>query len=284
MSKGPINFKDSKYALHWLETALNMEKEKYATCPVKNDLMPGHVNAQAWGYVVAGYFLLEQSFKLLLHVRSVSPDKTHTLSADLFGNLPEDDKKVLREYYRDFRSAFENAKTFPFSELDDFLINLDGGTDGKGKHVGSFDWRYFPIEEAQGGTMPTVSIEFLHEIIYAAVCIIEYGVFGNFAPSRYTYSWRRYDERYRKYRDWLRVRMNSEGWNGLGDRLELAWGPDYRNRYDYFIFKGSRIIPFFAEIPLNHGLPVEDRRDEVEAFDVDKGFASIGIRRSPRRD
>ena len=280
MSNGPINFKDEKFALRWLETALNMEKEKYAKCPVKDDLMPGHVNAQAWGYVVAGYFLLEQSLKLLLHVRSESPGKIHTLSADLFGKLPKDDRNVLREYYRDFRSAFENATTFPFSELDEFLINLDGGTNDKGKHVGSFDWRYFPIEEAQGGTMPTVSIEFLHEIIYAALRIIEYGVFGKFEPSRHTYSWRRYHERYKKYWAWLTVRMNSEGWNDLGDRLELVWGPDYRKRHDYFIFKGSQREGFFAEIPADHGLRVKDMRNEVKAFDADKGLASIGIRRS----
>ena len=195
MSNGTINFKNETSAVHWLETALNMEKEKYATCPVKDDLVPEQVTAQAWGYVVAGYFLLEQSLKLLLHVRSNPPGMTHTLSADLFKKLPEDDKNVLREYYRDFRSTFENATTFPFSELDEFLINLDGGTNDRGKHVGSFDWRYFPIEEAQGGTMPIVSIEFLHEIIYAAIRIIGYGVSGNSEPSRYTYSRRRHFER-----------------------------------------------------------------------------------------
>ncbi len=57
MSNGPINFKDKTYAVHWLETALDMEKEKYATCLVKNDLVPDQVNAQAWGYVVVGYSL-----------------------------------------------------------------------------------------------------------------------------------------------------------------------------------------------------------------------------------
>ena len=262
MSNRKINFKDKKSAVHWLRTALKMEKEKYATCPVKDDFIPGQVNAQAWGYVVAGYFLLEQSLKLLLHVRSVSPDKTHTLSADLFGKLPEDDKNVLQEFYRDFQSTFEDATTFPFSKLDEFLINLDGGKNDKGKHVGSFDWRYFPIEAAQGGTMPTVSIEFLHEIIYAAVCTIR----GRSEPSRHTYSWRRYRERRKKYSAWLTVRMNSEGWNDLGDRLELVGGPDYRNRYDYFIFKGSGMIPCFAEIPADHGLPVKDMRNEVKGI------------------
>ena len=143
-----IDFKDPFLALHWLETALDMEKAKYAACPVKNDLVAGQVNAQAWGSVVTGYFLLEQAFKLLLHVEGTSPDKTHTLSTDLFDALPEDDQKALQESYADFRLTGGNARTFPFSDLNDFLRNLDGN-DGKGKPVGSFDWRYFLIEEFQ---------------------------------------------------------------------------------------------------------------------------------------
>ncbi len=74
--------------------------------------------------------------------------------------------------------------------------------------------------------------------------------------------------------------MNFEGWNDLGDRLELVWGPDYRKRYDYFIFEGSQSAGFFAGIPADHALPVKDMQNEVDAFDVDKGRASIGLRRS----
>ena len=53
----------------WLDMALDMEKDKLESCPVKRDLMPGAEVAQGWGFVVAGYFLVEQSFKALLHVR-----------------------------------------------------------------------------------------------------------------------------------------------------------------------------------------------------------------------
>ena len=114
MSANAINFKDTDFAtVHGLDTALEMEKEKYAKCPVKQDYVPEHEMAQAWGYVVAAYFLMEESLKLLLHTRGATPGKTHTLSG-LFGLLPCPDKDVLREYYRDFRCAFENAKTFPF--------------------------------------------------------------------------------------------------------------------------------------------------------------------------
>ena len=63
-----IDFKDPLWIITWLDTALKKEKEKYKKCPVMPDLIPGHVAAQGWGYVVAGYFLVEESFKALLHV------------------------------------------------------------------------------------------------------------------------------------------------------------------------------------------------------------------------
>ena len=57
-----INFKDLSWVVTWLDTALKKEKEKYKKCPVMPDLVPDHQVAQGWGYVVAGYFLVEESF------------------------------------------------------------------------------------------------------------------------------------------------------------------------------------------------------------------------------
>ena len=189
--------------------------------------------------------------------------------SELFCLLPKGDKDVLREYYRDFRCASDGVESFPFSEIDDFLVNLDGGKNSKGKHVGSCDWRYFLIEEMQAGRMPVVSIEFLHEIVYGAIRIAQYGVRKKFKPSRYTYSWRRHFERSRRYQDWLTVRMNLTGWDRQGDRLEILWGPDYRNRSDYLVSKGKGRACYFGVISESHGLPVQDRRAEVEALEVD---------------
>lgn len=155
-----------------------------------HDAVPGHMNAQGWGYVVAGYFLVEQAVKLLLHLRAKQPSKTHILS-DLFGLLSSGDKSILSEYYRDFKCCFEGTRAFPFVELDDFITNQDSGKDSKGGYVGSSNWRYFLIEEMQGNEMPIVSIELLHEIVYGLVRIIMHDVHGNCAPVRYTYSRRR---------------------------------------------------------------------------------------------
>ena len=49
----------------WLNTALKKEWLKHAATPVTPDLMPGHEAAQAWGYVVPAYFLIEQGLNSL---------------------------------------------------------------------------------------------------------------------------------------------------------------------------------------------------------------------------
>ena len=277
MSK--INRKNADLAtVAGLDTALRMEKEKYAKCPVKPDLVAAYEIYQAWGYVICGYFLLEESFKLLIHIHGSTPDAIHTLN-ELFRRLPEDDKNLLREYYDDFRGvlAFENNRTFPFPCLDDFLTNLDGVKDEK-KHFGSFDWRYYLIEIPK--SMPTVSIEFMHEVIFGALRIAEQAVGGNCKPSQHVCSLRKRQERMQihgKFWCWMTVRMNSEGWEELGDRLEIIWGPDYKNRYDMSLFKGGGRKNYFCEKPEDFDLPMIDKRAEVAEFDPEEGFRNIGM-------
>ena len=122
-----IHFKDPLWIVAWLDTALKKEKEKYAKCPIISDMVPGHDVAQGWGYVVAGYFLVEESFKALLYVRGSKKVPTeHSLSI-LFDMMENNDKGVLREYYDEFRSASGGTiGAFPFKTLDEFLLNLDG--------------------------------------------------------------------------------------------------------------------------------------------------------------
>ena len=263
-----------------LDAALKKEQEKHKKCPVTPDMFPGYEMAQGWGYVVAGYFLVEESFKALLYVRRKEQvPKEHSL-ATLFGALDPNDQKALREFYSDYRATIGgNIGAFPFQTLDAFLANLDGDENERGNHIGSFDWRYFLIEEAQTQPMPLVSVDYLHEIVYGCIRIIEYANNGHFEPSRYTHSWRMRGEREGKYSDWLDVRMNSDGWADLGERLEILWGPDYRGRYDLFLFRGTGLNDYFCEIPDDLKLPVIDMRKEIETFDPEEGFRSIGMTR-----
>ena len=97
MANKTINFKDPLWFIAWLDTALEKEKEKYEQCPVKSDLVPGHEVAQAWGYVVAGYFLVEESFKALLYLRGKKVPTKHSLTM-LFNLFEPGDKKILRAF------------------------------------------------------------------------------------------------------------------------------------------------------------------------------------------
>ena len=273
-----ITYKKPLYVSAWLNTALKKEWQKYAATPVAPDMVPGHEAAQAWGYVVAGYHLIEQGLKAVLHLRGGEPPKTHALSV-LFAELLAEDQNVLQAYYDDFRHTFPGMGSFPLATLDEFLANLDGERNSRGHYVGSFDWRYFLTEEASGASMPRVSINVMHEVVYGCVQLV--GAIDNrdYKAGGATYSWRLRWKRSECYQDWLTVRMNSPGWGKEGDRLEILWGPGYGGRYDYLVFEGSRIRSFFAPLPNAEKakLSVVDKRGELESFDPEEGFRSIGV-------
>ena len=252
----------------WLDTALKKEKEKYEKCLVRPDIVRDYVTAQGWGYVVIGYFLVEQAFKALLHIRGKTVPKIHSLS-DLFDLIGQEDKEVLRECYIDFKMTIGgNTGQFPFKSLDDFLVNLDGDKDDRGNHIGSFVWRYFLIEENRSQAMPLVSVEYLHEIVFACIQIVRFANSGGIERFRHTRSCRMREERLEKYRFWLTVRMNSDGWDELDDRLEILWGPDYLGRYDLCLSKSKTHQIMFSEIPEDYQLPIIDKRKEIESFDA----------------
>ena len=281
--KQAIEFKDPSWILAWLDTALKKEKEKYKESPVLPDRVPGHVAAQGWGYVVLGYFLVEEAFKALLHVREKEVPKEHALSI-LFGLLDQDDKLILCEYYDDYKATAEGELgRFPFVSIEDFLVNLDGDKNKRGSYIGSFDWRYFLIEEMQSGKMPLVSVDYLHEVTYGLTRIVEWVVHERSHPSQHTHSWRLRWKRQEKYSDWNNVRVKSGQWSEPGDRIEILWGPDYCGRYDLYVFHRKKGTSIFGKIPTDLDLPVLDKRSEIELFDVEEGYRSIGVTRLRRR-
>ena len=272
-------FKDPLWSTAWLEAALKKEQEKYNSCPVMPDMVPGYVDAQAWGYVVLGYFLVEESFKALLNIRGKEVPATHSLS-NLYKLLGRRDRKILREFYSDYRASIGGYRSrFRFKSLYGFLRNLDGGENERGHHVGSFDWRYYLIEEIRSQKMPFVSVDYLHEIAFGCIQITRFARNGRFDPSKSTHSWRLRHDRMMKYMDWLTVRMNTDGWGDLGDRVEILWGPDHRGRYNLFRVEGDAMNFPLSETPEELGLPVIDKRLEIDAFDAEDGFRSIGVTR-----
>ena len=273
-----IDFKEPLEILMSLDAALRHEKLKYEKSPVGQDFRPEYEMAQAWGYVVAAYALLEQSFKALLHVRGKQVPKRHSLDI-LFSLFEPCDMDILGEYYTDYRSTAPGMGSFPFETLGDFIDNLDGDTNDQGTdRMGSFDWRYSPIERVQSRTMPTVSIDYLHEVIYGCIRIVEAVHTGKYDPSRSTRSWRMYREReLYLYRHWYLVRASSKELDEPGDRLEILWGPDYRSRYDWQLFQGESWERYFRELPKDPEVPVVDKRKELSAFDAEAEFRKVGM-------
>lgn len=274
----PTNYKEPLYICSWLDTALKKEWQKHSTTPVTPDMMPGHEAAQGWGYVVAGYFLIEQGLKAVLHLRGIRPPRIHALSV-LFTELPAEFQDALRTYYDDFRHSAPGMSSFPLATLDEFLVNLDGGRDDRGQFIGSFDWRYYLTEEGSGAPMPLVGVDFMHEVTYGCIRLVEAIATEGRDAADSTYSWRLYWARSERCQDWLTVRMNSPGWGTEGDRLEILWGPGYQERFDYLVFEGKQIRGFFAPLPKAEEvkLAIIDKRNELEAFDPEAGFRSIGV-------
>ena len=279
MTSQIIDFKHPRHILHGLDTALRQEKRKYSQCPVGQDMMPMQDALNAWGYVVAGYFLVEMSFKALLHMHNKQVERKHSLTIP-FCQFDTDDKELLCEFYTDYRATIPNGMTFPFSTLDEFLTNLDGDLNNRGTDfVGSFDWRYLLVEEKHSQKMPFIGIEFLHEIAYGCIRMIAFAHNRNEDPSRCTRSWRLRWDRTDKYNDWLLVQAHSGEHENLDGKLAILWGPDYRDRYDMALFRrNGNPKSYFAELPPDEfSLPIVDKRKELEEFDADEGFRSIGI-------
>ena len=272
------NYKNALDISICLESALKMECQKLRKSPVKPDLHPSYELAQAWGYVVAAYSLIEQGFKAILHFRELTPTKTHTLSA-LYCQLPENDKSVLNDFYNDFLHSFPGMAAFPKKTLEQFLVNLDGLEHNEQMANGSIDWRYFLTELASSHSLPLVSINIMHEIVYGCLRLIDSIEYRNRQPLNLTYSMRLRRQRQSRYRDWLTVRMNSPDWDQIGNRIEILWGPDHKNRYDFMVHKNSNIRIHFGPHPstINDTFPIVDKRHEVKHFDMEAGFKTIGI-------
>ena len=261
----------------WLEGALKKEKEKFDKCPPDHDMDAEYEVTQAWGYVVAGYFLVEQSIKALLHVQGKDVRRKHSLTIP-FEQLEDKDKDVLREYYVDYIKT--RGWNFRYEKLDDYLTNLDGETNGR-DFMGSFGWRYFLVEERGSDAMPFVNVGLLHEIAFGCIRLIDCESRRDYDPTDnpldYTYGRRLHENRMPKIRDWIAVRKNTHEW--IADRLEIICGPDRRERYDWIRFSkdGKHVKSGFGGISDAELKNANDMREEFNSFDPEKGYCGIII-------
>ncbi len=262
----PKDYKDALLFAHLLDAAWEKEKTKYERCPVEPDAVANHVAADAWGFIVVGYLLLEESLKALRHLHGQSIDPKHSLTAQ-FKELPQCDKDALREYYSEYLATTHGYGEFPFETLDAFLTNLDGERSNRGDFQGSVDWRYFLIEN-KVGDMPSVSIEVLHEVIYGCVKIVQHARGNTPGAKQYTRSWRCRNERLERQLEWLLWHRQTDNSGTLVGKLVILHGPDYRGRYDTILVDGSGGQPGFKEIPPDSSIAIVDKRAEFKAFDA----------------
>lgn len=262
-------YKHPSTALGWLNRALEFEKEKNRQCPVLPDLVSEFVNAGGWGYVVAGYTLLEQSLKLLLRLTTQEEKYGHEI-APLFAGLSDPDKFILREYYEDLRLSHPTLGGYRLSTLDEFLEELDGEW-GEGWKA----WRYY-LTERERFSLPHISIDYLHEVVFGVLQILE-EVLHQHSARQSLYSQRRYRERFDKYLGWIGDRMNKPGWAELRDRIEVYGVYDRQGRTDFIIWQTINAevkgCPQFGELPDDDNLPVVNMEKEARsALDKDWPF------------
>ena len=234
---------------------------KYASNPIQYDIEEYNC-AQAWGSIVAGYFLLEQSLKALLHLCNCQIGRTHVLYS-LFELLPDKQKNILRFHYSDFVKAFPGLGRNTLDEIDGFFQNLDGD-----QSKGSFDWRYFLIEEQSSSKLPFIEMGLIYENVYSICRALE--VYGNADDmhEEYTYSTYLACARRRVFLRWYEQREYSPDWAGTGDRIEIFWGPDYAARYSYVKINGDQLNSYFDILS-------EDLENKFSICDVRAKFMSF---------
>ena len=263
-----IIYKEPISVWWWLHTALNMEWRKYLAVKANPDLiLKDEWSVQIWGYVVIGYSLIEQCLKAILFMRNTCPPKTHGL-VELFHKLKDDDQQVIREYYRDFRCHFFEMNSFPFSTLDNFLSNLDGSQKNQ---TGSFNWRYFLIEEVNSAQLPEVSVNMMHEIAYGCVNLVH--IIATCGKTEFAsdniYSRRLQMNRYLIMNDWIADRKKASGWGSEGNRIEIITGPREFDYFDYLVYTGEDIHHYFQPKPNKEEerfkmIKVIDKRKEMK--------------------
>ena len=169
-------YKDLIWVLANIDGALKLERERFKQNPVKPDLIPQYIALQAWSYVVVGYNLIEQGIKGVLVQRSgfeLDDRKLKHKVKPLFDLLADEQREVLKRVYADFLEHFvsvcydkpeSDSLRSQCPDVGSYLANLDEG-------MGSVGWRYFLIEE--GGPLPKLSVEVVHEIVHGCVLLLE---------------------------------------------------------------------------------------------------------------
>ena len=161
-------------------------RDLVAAHPVKPDLFPKFMAAQAWPLVAPLYNGIEQAFKMLLLTPSDPrftlkrpkdlPEGTdlknlknkpygHNLQA-LYDELSDDDRDHIERHFQEHWSLHQyDTRGANITTAEQFITHINGPSQD-----GFFAWRYFLIDETV--KLPSVSLLTMSEIWDATCCCI----------------------------------------------------------------------------------------------------------------
>ena len=125
--------------------------------------------------------------------------------------------------------------------------------------------------------MPRVSINVMHEIVYGCVQLVHYINNCPDMPGECIYSerlrWRRLD----RYKDMRLDQRDQPGCKQKGNRIEILWGPDYKDRCDYLVVKDGMPHRYFGPLPDTEEVELEriDRRGELKLLGLEDAFCHM---------
>ena len=174
-------------ASHYMSEACRNTRNLVAAHPVKQDLFPKFMAAQAWPLVAPLYNGIEQALKMLLLTPSDPrftlkkprdlPEGTdlknlknrpygHNLEA-LYDELSDDDRDHIELHFGEHWSLYGyDTRGANITTAEQFIAHINGPS-----RVGFFAWRYFLIDETV--ELPVVSLLTMSEIWDATCCCIK---------------------------------------------------------------------------------------------------------------
>ena len=190
-----------------LERALKVEKAKWAGCPLHPNSPTMFVGIHEWGWIVAGYHLIEIALTGIAIARTGKRKRTHKL-VTLYNEIPNEDQNILSGFYDDYRATAESIRGRGSERLEEFLENLDGPCGGNG----SVAWRFLVMEKRERQEVPIVNIDLMHEVTYGCIQLMQLGTDGREEALQQIFSERMEEEA----REWDRRKklMTGEGPKG----------------------------------------------------------------------
>ena len=156
--------RDLSHRVRYAYQSTQLQYEKY---PPNADLVPIAEAINAWTLICGCYMGIEQTTKLLIRIRSGTPERTHDLEY-LYSLLDPEDRNLVAIYYRVYRSLHNfDSGSIALDTAEEFIQHI-------GKGYGA--WRYILVENP--ARVPRVHLGTMLETWRALVDLVNLRVSG----------------------------------------------------------------------------------------------------------